>query len=278
MSDVLVYPVVALVGLVAGGLTLFTGFGLGTLLLPAFILFFPPEVAVAATAVAHLANSAFKVVLVGKWADRSVILRFGVPAVIAAIVGGLLLEFVGTIPSIGDYELAGRSAVLSPVALLVGLLIIAFGVLELRDLERARVVDNALALGGILSGFFGGLSGHQGALRSAFLLRAGLEKEAFIGTGAAIACMVDSARLIAYLLGATLLARAAGSGFGAGAREALGPVAVATLAGFLGAFIGARLVKKVRLRTVRHAVGVLLIIVGMLTASGLLTLFKGGAS
>lgn len=40
-----------------------------------------------------------------------------------------------------------------------------------------------LPLGGLLSGFFGGLSGNQGALRSAFLLKAGLSKEAFIATG-----------------------------------------------------------------------------------------------
>ena len=41
------YLVVCGVAHVAAGLTLYSGFGLGTLLLPAFALFFPLEVAVA---------------------------------------------------------------------------------------------------------------------------------------------------------------------------------------------------------------------------------------
>jgi hypothetical protein len=46
-------------------------------------------------------------------------------------------------------------------------------------------------VGGILSGFFGGLSGIQGAIRSAFLVKSGLKKEAYIATGVVIACFVD---------------------------------------------------------------------------------------
>ncbi len=38
-----------------------------------------------------------------------------------------------------------------------------------------------------MTGFFGGLSGMQGAMRSAFLAKSGLGKEAFIATGAVIA-------------------------------------------------------------------------------------------
>ncbi len=56
---------VCLVALLASGLTLFSGFGLGTLLLPAFALFFPVEIAVAATAIVHLINNLFKLLLVG---------------------------------------------------------------------------------------------------------------------------------------------------------------------------------------------------------------------
>jgi uncharacterized protein len=45
--------VVGIVAFLAGGLTLFSGFGLGTLLMPVIALFFPVEVAVAITAVVH---------------------------------------------------------------------------------------------------------------------------------------------------------------------------------------------------------------------------------
>ena len=45
--------VVSLIAALASSLTFFSGFGLGTLLLPAFALFYPIELAVASTAVVH---------------------------------------------------------------------------------------------------------------------------------------------------------------------------------------------------------------------------------
>ena len=81
------YLVVCSVAFVASGLTLFSGFGLGTLLLPAFALCFPVEQAVALTAVVHFLNNLFKLALVGRHADRRAVLWFGVPAIGAALVG-----------------------------------------------------------------------------------------------------------------------------------------------------------------------------------------------
>ena len=85
------YIVVCLVALFVSALTLFSGFGLGTVLMPAFALFFPVPVAVAATAVVHLANNLFKVSLVGRKANWSVVVRFALPGALAAIVGAALL-------------------------------------------------------------------------------------------------------------------------------------------------------------------------------------------
>jgi len=120
-----------------------------------------------------------------------------------------------------------------------------------------------LALGGVLSGFFGGLSGNQGALRSAFLLKAGLDKEAFIGTGTVAAVIVDAARLIVYGIGFYSL-------HFSGVREIQGLVLAATAAAFLGAFIGARLMKKITLRAVQILVGAMLMLVGLAMAGGLI--------
>jgi len=69
--------VVCLVALFVSALTLFSGFGLGTVLMPAFALFFPVPVAVAAPAVVHLANNFFKVSLVGRKANWSVVVKQG---------------------------------------------------------------------------------------------------------------------------------------------------------------------------------------------------------
>jgi uncharacterized membrane protein YfcA len=59
------YLLVFAMAFLASGLTFFSGFGLGTLLLPAFALFFPIEQAVALTAVVHFLNGLFKLGLVG---------------------------------------------------------------------------------------------------------------------------------------------------------------------------------------------------------------------
>ena len=72
---------VGLAAFFAAGLTLYSGFGLGTLMLPVFSLFFPVEMAVVATALVHGANNLFKVSLLGRRADREVVLKFGLTAV-----------------------------------------------------------------------------------------------------------------------------------------------------------------------------------------------------
>jgi cytochrome c biogenesis protein CcdA len=69
---------VAVAAFVVALLTFFTGFGLGTLLMPAFAwLLHDVPTAVAATAVVHLANNLLKLGLVGRRADRGVVLKFG---------------------------------------------------------------------------------------------------------------------------------------------------------------------------------------------------------
>src|SRR5690606_7257660 len=92
------YMLIGLVAFLASGLTLYSGFGLGTLLLPAFALFLPAPAAVAATAVVHLLNNLFKAALVGRQAHWATVLRFGIPAIPAAIFGGWLLGRLGTAP------------------------------------------------------------------------------------------------------------------------------------------------------------------------------------
>jgi uncharacterized membrane protein YfcA len=258
------YIVVGIVALVASGLTLFSGFGLATILTPVFVLFFPVPVAVAATAVVHLLNNLFKVVLVGRQADWRAVVRFSVPAVFAAVVGALLLNFVAALPDIGAYRLAGTAHSITVVKLVIGLLIVGFSLLELVPRFRSTAVDpKYLPLGGLLSGFFGGLSGNQGAFRSMFLIRAGLTKDAFIGTNVVTAVIVDVARLLVY-----------GGGFYRSNFSVLastaGIVVVATLAAFAGALIGKELSAKVTYRSLQFLVGVMLMVLGLGLVAGLI--------
>jgi uncharacterized membrane protein YfcA len=256
--------VVCLVALVAGALTLFSGFGLGTLLLPAFALFFPLEVAIAATALVHLANNLFKLALVGRDADRDVVLRFAIPGALAAFAGAWLLARLTGLEPLGSWSLGARSFTISPLGVVLGALIAGFAWLEASGRGAALSFGPRwIPLGGLLSGFFGGLSGHQGALRSAFLLRLGLSKQAFIGTGVVAAVIVDFARLAVY--GVTFFARDLAT---LRERGGAGVVAAAVVAAWLGSFVGARLIDKVTLRGVQKLVATMLLLVALLLASG----------
>ena len=260
------WVVVCLVALGASALTLFSGFGLGTLLLPAFALVFPAELAVAATAVVHLANNLFKLALIGRNAQARKVLAFGLPALAGAAAGALLLKSLTDLPTVGAWQLAGRTLEVTLLEIVLGTLIAGFAIVELRPKSGSRLAGRlGLGWGGLISGFSGGLSGHQGALRSAFLVGSGLTKEQFIATGVCCAVLVDVARLVVY--GLAILAPLAAGGAG---ETGWGLVVAATVSAFAGAWIGVRMIGKVTLAGVRRLVGVLLVLVGLALAAGLL--------
>ncbi len=256
--------IISLSALFAAALTLFSGFGLGTLLMPVFAAFFPVPVAVAATAVVHLANNLFKLALVGRNADWRVAWRFGLPAALAALAGAALLQAASVLPVLYEFRLGERICQVTVLKLAMAAVILGFVVYELHP-RWSKVAFDAkwLPWGGALAGFFGGLSGHQGALRSAFLLRVGLTKEAFIATGVVGAVIVDTVRLGVY-----------GAGFYGGLFVLLDPhawalVGAASAAAFIGAYCGAKLAAKVTLGKVQVAVAALLALLAVALAVGL---------
>ena len=54
------YLIICSVAFIISGLTLFSGFGLGTVLMPVFAIFFPVYIAISLTAIVHLFNNMFK--------------------------------------------------------------------------------------------------------------------------------------------------------------------------------------------------------------------------
>lgn len=187
------------VAFLAALLTFFSGFGLGTLLLPVFLAFFPVDMAIAMTGIVHLVNNLFKTGLIGWHADWRVVIRFGLPALAGAWGGALLLGKLTHLKPILEYTLWDADWTISPVKLIVAVLMAGFAILELLPQDKQpQFPPSILPVGGVLSGFFGGLSGHQGALRSAFLIRLGLHKEAFIASGILIAMGIDIVRLATY--------------------------------------------------------------------------------
>ncbi|TXH68821.1 MAG: sulfite exporter TauE/SafE family protein [Lysobacteraceae bacterium] len=252
---------VCTVAFLASLLSFFSGFGLGTLLLPALALFMPLEQAVAATAVVHLLNGLFKLGLLRAHVDRRVVLRFGAPAIVAAFAGAWLLNRLGAMPALASFEAFDHEFSLMPIKLVLGVLLSVFALFEVVPRLRGLAFDPRwLPLGGVLSGFLGGLSGMQGALRSAFLIRCGLGKQVFVATGAAIGCLIDLSRLSIY---APLLAREF-------AHLDLALLGLAILAAFAGALLGHRLLDKTTVIGVQRLVAAMLLVFGVALIFGLI--------
>lgn len=255
---------IAVVAALASALTLYSGFGLGTLLLPAFALFLPAPLAVAATGVVHLLNNLFKSGLLWTKADWKTVLKFGIPAVPAAVAGAWLLAFLGDTPRLFEWSVFDRRFGPTGAGLAIGLLMMLFASLELqRWFQALKAPARLMPVGGLVTGFFGGLTGQQGAFRSIFLLRSGLPPERFIATGVMIAVLVDLARLTTYAASFSTV------GLKLAGREGL-MVLVGTLSAFLGAYVASRHLDKLTIGAVRYGVAALMLAIGAALAVGLL--------
>lgn len=254
------YIIICLFALLASGLTFFSGFGLGTILLPVFALFFPLDISIALVAIVHFLNNLFKLSLIGRKADKKVVLKFGIPAIIAALAGAYLLTLLSETEALFSYSLAGNTFYITPLKLIIAFLLFVFALFDIVPrLMKLNFDPKYLPLGGVLSGFFGGLSGHQGALRTAFLIRAGLTKEVFIGTGIVISVFIDISRLAVYA--ADILEIRSEIDYSL--------LIAATLSAFVGAAVGNKILKKITIETLHRAVGIMLLVFSILLALGI---------
>ena len=242
-------------------LTFFSGFGLGTILLPVFSLFFSIEIAIALTGVVHLLNSIFKVSLIGRHADLGVALRFGIPGIFAAIGGAFLLVYLSDTEPIFSYYLGSRYCDITLVKIVIAIIMIFFALMEIMPrLRKIQFEKDKLLIGGVVSGFFGGLSGHQGALRSAFLIKFGLSKEAFIATGALIAMIIDFSRISIYTSELSVEIFQLNMQF----------ILAAILAAFTGAILGKWYLQKITINAIQWIVTLLIVILSILLGSGII--------
>ncbi len=255
------YLIICIVSLIGAGLTLFSGFGLGTLLLPVFGLFFSIDIAIGLTAIVHFSNNLIKLGFFYKHIDWKVILRFGIPSIIAAFFGAFLLTTLTDLKPILSYVIFEKEFVITPIKLTISLLLIVFSLIELLPkLSDLQFDKKYMPIGGLLSGFFGGLSGNQGALRSAFLIRAGLSKEIFIGTGVVIACFVDLTRLSIY--SRSILTHVDNS------KIVL--LIVSIISAFIGVYFGNKLVKKITIKSLQVIVAIMILVFSILLGFGII--------
>ena len=253
--------VIALAAFATSLMTFFSGFGLGTILMPVFALFFPLDLAIALTGVVHFCNNLFKIAMLSKNANKTVLIRFGIPAIVAAFVGAWLLLKLSGLPPLYQYQTGAHMHTITNVKAVIAVLLITFAFIEILPAFSKFEFDmKKLWIGGILCGFFGGLSGLQGAIRSAFLVKSGLSKESYIGTVVVLSVFVDITRLSVYASRFAIT----------GLSENIPLVLSAILAAITGAYIGKKLLKKVTLNFIQKLVTVMLIVIALALGSGLI--------
>jgi len=117
--------------------------------------------------------------LVGRHADRGVLIRFGLPAILASFIGAWTLVRLAGAGPLFQYTFLGRDVQVMPIGFAIGLLLLLFSLVELIPrLNTLSFPPRYQRLGGFLTGCSAACQACTGALRSAFLTRAGLTKEA----------------------------------------------------------------------------------------------------
>jgi hypothetical protein len=256
--EIVIIPLVVFVGSI---LTFFSGFGLGTLLLPAFCAFFPIEVAVFATAIVHFFNSLFKVIFVYKGINYSLLVRFAPTAIIFAFLGSWFLSNLDSFNDEIRYNLLFFQNSITPIKITIGLTMIGFAFIEFFYKKKSfEITPTRLFIGGALSGFFGGLSGHQGAFRSMFLAKANVTKEEFVATSSAIGFLIDISRITMYFTSFSILKSSEIGSY---------PILIiSVVVAFIGSYVGSKLLGKTTIGSIQKTVAIFLLLVGILVTLG----------
>ncbi len=212
------------------------GFGAATVLTPVATFFMDVKTAIAIVAVFHLAGNASRLVFFGRHIHWRTWWRFGL---------------IGLLCSVAGAAVATRLS--SPlIELLFGGFLLLYVSAAALTPERMRLPQTPATLigGGAASGFIAGLLGTGGAIRSACLLAFDLPKEAYLGTSAAIALVVDATRLPVYLAGGFL------------SSETLPVLGSLLVVAFAGAWVGQRMVRRISAAAFRRFVLVMLALMG----------------
>ncbi len=221
----------------AGGIAAISGFGIGSLLTPILAVRYGTKLAVAIVSVAHLVGTAARFIGLRKHIDKKVFLNFGILSAAGGLAGALLNAHANS----------------PALAIVFGCLLVFAGISGLTGfVDRMHFGRRTAWFAGALSGFFGGLVGNQGGIRSAALLGFDIRKESLIATATAIALIVDGARMPVYLAIETK-----------GILSAWPLLVTAIFGVLLGTFWGVRLLRRIEERTFRKLLYSLVLVLGI---------------
>jgi uncharacterized membrane protein YfcA len=222
--------------LAATGATL-AGFGSSALLIPVAFSFFDLKTAIFLVACFHLFNNLFKIRLFWDKIDFRTFLYFGIPSICFAFGGAALIAIMP----------------IDVISKILAVFLIVYAVYSLFKPKLALKKNQWTAiLGGSLSGFFAGLRGLGGAIRSSFLVAFDFPKEVYVATSAMIAVVIDFTRIPTYIFTGSVQARS---------EFYLIPFLI--VSAYFGVKLGKILLNRIDQQTFKRIVSIALLLVGI---------------
>jgi hypothetical protein len=224
-------------GFFGGAVASVAGFGIGSVLTPAIAATTGTKLAVAAVSIPHAIGTSIRFWRFRREVDWAVVRSFGLTSAAGGLTGALLNTW----------------ATSRALELVFGSLLMLAGASQVTGYAKRWQLRGTLAwLGGALSGFFGGLVGNQGGIRTAAMLGFEVSKRQFVATTTAVALLIDMTRVPVYL--AVETERLA----------SMWPALVlATIGVIIGTIFGEKLLARVSEQRFRMVVGLLLLLLGV---------------
>ncbi len=231
---------IAIFTVIASGVGTLTGFGTSTIMVPVLLMFLPLPQTLLLVGIIHWFGNIWKITLFHKGFRWRLILTFGIPGIIAAYIGAMLMTKL----ALSDY-----SGLLKQI---LGGFMIGYAVfLFIKPRIKVKADEKIAMVGGGLSGFCAGIFGVGGAVRGMFLTAFDLPKEVYIATAGAIGFVIDTMRLSTYTYKGIRLESGLMWGF-----------ILFVPASFTGAKIAKKFVEKIPQQKFRQVICVFLLLAG----------------
>lgn len=236
MKDInYVFLLLALVAEIIGTIG---GFGSSVFFVPIGNFYFDFYSILGLTAIFHLSSNLSKIFLFKKGINKRLLITIGIPSVVFVIIGGFLSKLLNT----------------HFLELFLGLFLAG---LSLFFLIKSKLVIAATnkngIIGGTLSGFSAGLLGTGGAIRGLTMAAFNLEKSVFIATSAFIDFMIDFSRTFVYYNNGYIH------------KHDLKYVPFLLIIGFVGSFIGKKILVYIPQSKFRKLSLYLILLIGIAT-------------
>ncbi len=214
------------------------GFGSSVFFIPIATYFLDFQSALGITAIFHVSSNLSKIALFRHGFDKKIIFTFGIPAVVAVIIGAFLSKYV----NVKTLEIG-----LAFFLILTSILLLSFNKFKLEANARNSIT------GGLLSGLVAGLVGTGGAIRGMVLAGYDLGTEVFIATSAVIDLGIDLGRSGVYIFNGYVH------------QDDLFLIPILFVISFIGTYVGKLILKKFSGKQFRTMVLFLILITGLLT-------------